>query len=179
LECATATSRSSLLELSTASRDRLCRKCPPWRQSREIDPITCPCGATTVRDGSRGGHGFWRDEATPTFFNTIDPAWILSSRPFDPRVAFYRHCQPISPQMNCRCDGRCGPPVSGGGLVHGSSRQIFDPRDHQSTVRVTPLTHEPQQPLQRPAQLGQRLLNFRRHLSIHLAMNQPVAFEFP
>ena len=68
------------------------------------------------------GHGFWRDEGTPTFFNTIDPVWILSSRPFDPRVAFYRRRQPISPQMNCRCDWRCGPPVSGGGLVHGGSR---------------------------------------------------------
>ena len=73
LECATAASRSSLLELSTASRDRLCRKSPPWRQSRKIDPVTCPCGATTVRDGSRGGHGFWRDEGTPTFFQHNRP----------------------------------------------------------------------------------------------------------
>ena len=129
--------------------------------------------------GAVGGMDFGATKGHRLFFNTIDPVWILSSRSFDPRVAFYRHRQPISPQMNCRCDGRCGPPVSGGGLVHGGSRQIFDPRDHQSTVRVTPLTHEPQQPLQRPAQLGQRLLNFRRHLSIHLAMNQPVAFEFP
>lgn len=67
-------------------------------------------------------------------------------------------------------DGRCRRRNSREDRIRGGTCIAFDRRDRRSTVRVTPLTHESQQGLQRPAQRGQRILNFRRHFSIHLAL---------
>jgi hypothetical protein len=72
------------------SRERRC-----WRIGADRSSWCNDCSRRKL-----SGHGFWRDEGTPTSFNIIDPVWIPPSRPFDPHVAFRRRRQPISPQMN-------------------------------------------------------------------------------
>src|ERR1700679_3006274 len=59
------------------------------------------------------------------------------------------------------------------------SRQILDSCHECGTMRMPPLAHEPQERLERPSHIGKRIFDLRRNLAKHLAMNQPVTFEFP